>query len=328
MRTLSARAETYPIRGSFRISREERTEAKVVVAEITDGTHTGRGECVPYSRYRESVEGVLEEIGAMAEAVAGGLSVSDLQEAMAPGAARCAVDCAMLDYEAKAAGESVAQRLGITPGPLTTAYTISLGEPAAMAEAARTAAENGHKLLKVKLGNPAADEERIRAVRSAVHDATLIVDANEGWSDSTLLRLMSACADVGVALIEQPLPASRDGVLATISHPVPVCADESAHVTDGLLKLKPRYDAVNVKLNKTGGLTEALKMVKAAKEADFKVMVGCMLGTSLAMAPAIYAAQDVDYVDLDAPLLLSRDRHNGLTYDGATVQPPEASLWG
>lgn len=328
MRTLSARPEIYPIRGSFRISREERTEAKVVVAEITDGTHTGRGECVPYSRYRESVEGVIEAIEAMAEAVAGGLSVEDLQSAMPPGAARCAVDCAMIDYEAKAAGQTVAERLGIHPGPLTTAYTISLGEPAAMAEAARTAVEAGHSLLKVKLGHPAADEDRIRAVRAAVRDATLIVDANEGWSDSTLLRLMSACADVDVALIEQPLPAARDGVLATISHPVPICADESAHVTDGLLKLRPRYDAVNVKLNKTGGLTEALRMVKAAKEADFKVMVGCMLGTSLAMAPAVYAAQNVDYVDLDAPLLLSSDRHNGLTYDGATVQPPEPGLWG
>ncbi len=328
MRTLSARAEIFPIRGSFRISREERTEAKVVVAEVSDGTHTGRGECVPYTRYRESVEGVLEAIRAMADAVTNGLDVETLQSAMPPGAARCALDCALIEYEAKAAGQSVADRLGIHPGPLTTAYTISLGEPDAMGEAAKAAIDEGHKLLKVKLGHPAADEARIKAVRAAVPDATLIVDANEGWSDSTLLRLMSACAEVGVALIEQPLPASRDGVLATISHPVPICADESAHVTDGLLKLKPRYDAVNVKLNKTGGLTEALKMVKAAKEADFKVMVGCMLGTSLAMAPAIYAAQNVDYVDLDAPLLLSRDRHDGLTYEGATVHPATSALWG
>jgi len=328
VKSLTARAEIFPIRGSFRISREERTEAKVVVAEISDGTHTGRGECVPYPRYRESVDGVLEAIRAMAEEIENGLTSEALQSVMAPGAARCAVDCALLDYEAKATGISVAERFGIDLKPLTTLYTISLGEPEAMAEAATAAAEAGHRRLKVKLGQPAADEARIKAVRAAVPDATLVVDANEGWSDATLLRLMSACAEVGVELIEQPLPATRDGVLATISHPVPVCADESAHVTEGLLKLKPRYDAVNVKLNKTGGLTEALKMVRAAKAADFKVMVGCMLGTSLAMAPAVYAAQNVDFVDLDAPLLLSRDRNTGLTYEGSTVSPPEPALWG
>lgn len=328
MRTLSVRAEVFPIRGSFRISREERTEARVVVAEISDGTHSGRGECVPYARYKESVEGVIAALEAMQEPVADGLTVDALQSLMPPGAARCALDCALYDFEAKANGTTVAERLGITPGPLTTAYTISLGEAEAMAEAAAKAAGEGYPLLKVKLGQPAADEARIKAVRAAVPDTTLIVDANEGWNDATVLRLMSACADAGVALIEQPIPAGRDGMLATISHPVPICADESAHVTEGLQTLKGRYDAINVKLNKTGGLTEGLAMVKAARAMDFKVMVGCMLGTSLAMAPAVYAAQGADFVDLDAPLLLSRDRIDGLRYDGATLSPPEPALWG
>lgn len=328
MRTLSVRAEIFPIRGSFRISREERTEAKVVVAEVSDGTHKGRGECVPYARYAESVDGVIAALEAMADAVAGGLTAEALQEAMPPGAARCALDCALLDFEAKASGSSVAERLGITPAPLTTAYTISLGEPEAMAHAAAAAAADGYPLLKVKLGQPAADEARIKAVRAACPKTTLIVDANEGWNPPSVLRLMSACADAEVALIEQPIPAARDGMLATISHPVPICADESAHVTSGLAELRGRYDAVNVKLNKTGGLTEALKMVKAARELDFKVMVGCMLGTSLAMAPAVFAAEGADYVDLDAPLLLSRDRIDGLKYEGATLYPPEPALWG
>ena len=324
MRQLTIREETFPIRGSFRISREERTEARVVVAEITDGTHTGRGECVPYPRYSESVESVVAALREMAARIEEGLDSTALQDEMPAGAARCALDCALLDFEAKSSGQSVADRFGIHPRPLTTAYTISLGTPEAMAEAA---AASGHPLLKIKLGQP-GDDTRIKTIREAVPDATLIVDANEGWSDANLLKNMAACASAGVALIEQPLPSTRDGVLATISHPVPVCADESAHVTEGMERLKGRYDAVNVKLNKTGGLTEALKMVAAAKSMDLKVMVGCMLGTSLAMAPAIYAAQDVDFVDLDGPLLLANDREGGLHYEGAIVNPPDPALWG
>ncbi|MEO1105338.1 MAG: enolase C-terminal domain-like protein, partial [Pseudomonadota bacterium] len=182
-------------------------------------------------------------------------------------------------------------------------------------------------LLKVKLGAP-GDAARIAAIRAAVPDATLIVDANEGWSDGNLLKNLSACADAGVSLVEQPMPATRDGALATISHPVPICADESAHTSEGLDTLVKRYDAVNIKLNKTGGLTEARNMVAAAKANDLKVMVGCMLGTSLAMAPALYVAQEADYVDLDGPLLLARDREPALYYDGAVVHPPEPALWG
>jgi L-alanine-DL-glutamate epimerase-like enolase superfamily enzyme len=220
----------------------------------------------------------------------------------------------------------VAEQLAITPAPLTTAYTLSLGEPEEMAERARAVADR--PLLKVKLGGGKGDDARIRAVREAAPDATLIVDANEGWSENDLLINLSACADAGVALVEQPLPSRRDGVLATISHPVPVCADESAHTSADMATLAARYDAVNIKLDKAGGLTEALDMVKAARAHDLKVMVGCMLATSLAMAPAVYAAQGADFVDLDGPLLLAKDREPGLLYEGSLVHPPDPALWG
>lgn len=325
MRTLSVQEEVFPIRGAFRISREARTHSRVVVATVSDGPHTGRGECVPYPRYGESVEGVVAAIEAMAGDVADGMNAAALQEKMPPGAARCALDCALLDLEAKQSGVSVAERFGVTLAPITTAYTISIGPAEEMAE---RAAGSGHPLLKIKLGAGSEDEARIAAIRAAVPDATLIVDANEGWSEASLLKNLTACANAGVALVEQPLPADRDGVLATISHPVPISADESAHTREGLGALSPRYDAVNVKLNKTGGLTEAHAMVAEAKSLGFKVMVGCMLGTSLAMAPAIIAAQSVDFVDLDGPLLLSEDREPSLTYEGATLFPPDPALWG
>ncbi|WP_420392870.1 N-acetyl-D-Glu racemase DgcA [Acuticoccus sp.] len=322
---LTVAVETFPIAGAFRISRETRTEARVVVATIEDGAHVGRGEAVPYRRYRETVEGVAEAVEAMAPRVADGLTRQDLAEAMPAGAARNALDCALWDFEAKRSGTPVAQVLGLTLRPLTTAYTLSLGEPHEMAAAAEAA---GRPLLKVKLGAPSGDDARIAAVREAVPDATLIVDANEGWNEGNLLINMGACAAAGVALIEQPLPAGRDGVLATISHPVPICADESVHTSADLAALVGRYDAVNVKLDKSGGLTEAIAMTEAARQAGLKVMVGCMIGTSLAMAPATYYAQGADFVDLDGPLLLARDREPGLVYDGATLMPPEPMLWG
>ena len=325
MRELTTRVDVFPMQGEFRISREARTEATVVVAEVREGEHVGRGECVPYARYSETVDGVVTDINALGPKVADGLTAEALQTEMKPGAARCALDCALLDLEAKLSGTPVAERFGIALEPVTTAYTISLGEPEAMAEAARTC---GHPLLKVKLGRPSGDDLRIKAIREAVPDARLIVDANEGWSAGLLLKNLGACADAGVALVEQPVPAARDGVLATISHPVPICADESAHTTEGLDVLKGRYDAVNVKLNKTGGLTEALHMVTAARAAGFDIMIGCMVGTSLAMAPAILAAQNVAFVDLDGPLLLAKDRDPALHYDGAILHPPSRELWG
>lgn len=323
---LTAAAETFPIRGTFRIARGARTEAVVVTATITEGEHTGRGECVPYPRYGESVEGVVSAIEAMAERVAGGIDPDGLRQAMPAGAARNALDAALLDIAAKTEGRHVADRFGVLMKPVTTAYTLSIDTPEAMGAAADEASDR--PILKVKLGNASGDSERIAAVRANAPDATLVVDANEGWNDSNLLMNLSACADAGVALVEQPLPASRDGVLATISHPVPICADESCRDLATLAGLKGRYNAVNVKLDKAGGLTEAFAMVEAARSAGLLVMVGCMVGTSLAMAPAMIAAMQADYVDLDGPLLLARDREPGLVFEGSLVHPPPPALWG
>ncbi|ORE95380.1 mandelate racemase [Stappia sp. 22II-S9-Z10] len=323
---LTARAEDFPIAGVFSIARERRTVSRVVVAEISDGTHTGRGEAVPYPRYGESVEGVLADIMALAPQVADGLTREALQDAMKAGAARNAIDLAFWDLEAKQTGVRVADRIGRTMAPVTTAYTIGLGEPDEMAEAAKAAGER--PLLKIKLGRPNGDPERIAAVRAAVPDATLIVDANEGWSENNVLINMSACAAAKVALIEQPLPAARDGVLATISHPVPVCADESAHTSKELAALASKYDAVNIKLDKTGGLTEALKTYAEAERLGLKIMVGCMVTTSLGIAPAMLLAPGADFADVDGPLMLARDREPGLVYEGSVVSPPSAELWG
>jgi L-alanine-DL-glutamate epimerase-like enolase superfamily enzyme len=330
IQTLSARIERFPIAGSFTISRGAKTEAVVVVAEVTCRTRTGLarglGECTPYARYGETPEAVLAAITAMQGALTAGMDRVGLQSAMPAGAARNALDCALLDLEAKVAGRRVWELLGRTaPRPLTTAYTISLGTPDAMAQAAGRAA--ARPLLKIKLGGD-DDEARIRAVRAAAPLAELIVDANEAWRDETLESHLAACAEAGVTLVEQPLPAGRDALLGRIRRPIPVCADESVHARDGLAALRDRYDAINIKLDKTGGLTEALALADAAQALGFDLMVGCMVATSLAMAPALVVAQQARVVDLDGPLLLARDRDCGLHYDGSTVYAPDASLWG
>jgi len=324
--SLSVRIERWPIAGSFTISRGAKTEAVVVVAELFDGTHRGRGECVPYARYGETVEGVVVAIEALAAEVAGGLDRMRLQSVMVPGAARNALDCAFWDLEAKRAGRPV-HALAELPPPkaLTTAYTISLATPEGMAQAA--AAARDRALLKVKLGS-ADDPARIAAVRIAAPHAELIVDANEGWTPDTLAANLAACARAGVTLVEQPLPADRDDALAHMARPLPVCADESVHATASLAALVGRYDAVNIKLDKTGGLTEALAMATQADRLGFTCMAGCMVATSLAMAPAVLLAQHASVVDLDGPLLLARDRPDGLRYEGSLVHPPTPALWG
>ena len=326
MVALTVRTERWPIAGSFTIARGAKTEAAVVVAEITDGAVTGRGECVPYARYRETVEGVTAALGAMREALAGGLDRAALQSAMPAGAARNALDCAFWDLEANAIGKPAHVLASLAaPGPLVTAYTISLGTPEAMAEAA--AAASSRKLLKVKLGGD-GDPQRIRAVRQAAPNAELIVDANEAWRPDTLAANLAACADAGVTLVEQPLPAGDDAALATIKRPIPVCADESVHDRASLSSLVGKYDAVNIKLDKTGGLTEALAMAREAERLGFSLMVGCMVATSLSMAPAMLLAQRARMVDLDGPLLLARDREHGLRYEGSLVYPATSALWG
>ena len=323
---LAARIERFPIAGSFTISRGAKTEAVVVVAELDDGTHRGRGECVPYPRYSETPEAALKALLGLGDALAGRLDRQALQAALPAGAARNALDCAFIDLEAKRTGRRAWDLLRRpAPKACTTAYTISLGTPEAMAEATAKAAHRS--LLKIKLGGD-GDTERIFAVRKAAPNSELIVDANEGWTPSDLERNLAACAKAGVTLVEQPLPAGWDDMLGRVRRPVKVCADESVHDRKSLDALRDRYDAVNIKLDKTGGLTEAFAMADAAKALGFEIMVGCMVATSLAMAPAMLLTPMARVVDLDGPLLLAHDRDNGLRYDGSLVHPPEPSLWG
>jgi L-Ala-D/L-Glu epimerase len=324
--SLTVRIERWPIAGRFTIARGAKTEAVVVVAEIADGALVGRGECVPYARYGETVDGVAAAIEAMRGDVASGLDRAGLQTAMRAGAARNALDCAFWDLEAKRAGRPAYVLAGLPPPqPLRTAYTISLGSPDEMAAAAAKAADR--PILKVKLGG-AGDPARIAAVRRAAPAAELIVDANEGWTGADFAVNLAACAAAGVTLVEQPLPAADDAALREGLHPVAVCADESVHDRASLAQLVGRYEAVNIKLDKTGGLTEALAMGREAERLGFAVMVGCMVATSLAMAPATLVAQRARYVDLDGPLLLAQDRPNGLHYAGSLVHPPTPDLWG
>ncbi len=321
---LSARSERWPIRGVFAISRGAKTEASVVVAEIADGPFTGRGECVPYARYGESVESVMAAIERLVAAVAGGLDRLNLQAALPAGAARNALDCALWDLEAKRAGMRAWELAGLPePQPASTAYTISLDTPAAMAEAAGAAP---YPLLKLKLGGE-GDLARLAAVRGATQ-ARLIVDANEGWRAENIEENLAACAAAGVELVEQPLPAGADDALGRIKRPVPVCADESIHDRIGLPLLTRKYDAINIKLDKAGGLTEALALAAEAERAGLQRMVGCMVGTSLGIAPALLLAEGAAFVDLDGPLLLARDRPDGLRYEGARLFPPAPALWG
>jgi len=324
--TLKARAERWPIRGTFTIARGAKREAHVVVAEVGDGLHTGRGECVPYARYGETVDGVLTALESCRPALARGMDRASLAGMLRAGAARNALDCALWDLEAKRAGRPVADLAGIAaPRAVPTAFTLSLADPDTMAAAAKTA--SAYSLLKVKLGG-AGDAARLEAVHAAAPHGRLIADANEAWQPHETESLLALAARCGVDLVEQPLAAGNDGILAEISRPVPVCADESAHDSGSLEALAGRYDAVNIKLDKTGGLTEALATAKRARALGFKIMVGSMVATSLAMAPALLLAQDAEWVDLDGPLLLERDREAGLAYEDGMVLPPSPALWG
>ncbi|AWN35544.1 N-acetyl-D-Glu racemase DgcA [Methylobacterium radiodurans] len=326
-RRLTVAVERFPIAGAFTISRGSRTETAVVVARVADAAGlAGQGECVPYARYGESVESVAALITAQDEAVAAGLTRAELLEHLPAGAARNALDCALLDLEAKQLGRPAYEILGLSaPAPAITAYTLSLGTPESMEEAARKAA--ARPLLKVKLGGE-GDPERIAAVRRGAPVSRLIVDANEAWRPETLEANLAACVAAGVSLIEQPLPAGDDAALEGMERPIPICADESLHDRAGLDALAGRYDAVNIKLDKTGGLTEAVMLAHEARARGLSLMIGCMVGTSLAMAPAMLLAHHADYVDLDGPLLLARDREPSLRFEGSTIHPPEPALWG
>ena len=323
---LSVRCERWPIAGAFTISRGSKTEAEVVVAELTDGAFTGRGECTPYPRYGETVAGVAATVASCADDIRHGLDRAALQRTLPAGAARNALDCAFIDLEAKRANRAAWELLAVAPPrPCLTAYTISLGPAERMAQAA--AAASARPLLKVKLGG-AGDPERIAAVRNAAPHAELIADANEGWHPDDLVANLAACAAAGVTLIEQPLPAADDSALAAVARTVPVCADESVHDRATLRTLVGKYDAVNIKLDKAGGLTEALALAAEARTLGFDLMVGCMIATSLAIAPALLVATLARVIDLDGPLLLAGDRPDGLRYDGSVIHPASAALWG
>ena len=318
--------ERWPIAGSFTISRGSKTEAHVVTVTLEDEGVTGRGECVPYPRYAETVPQVVAALEAARGTIEADLTREAVPSILKPHAARNALDCALWDLQAKKAGKPVWQIAGLPePRPAITAYTLSLDTPEAMGAAAAQAAQR--PLLKLKLGRE-GDAERLKLIRRNAPGSRLIVDANEGWTPDNLDQMLAACADAGVELVEQPLPAANDEALRGMARAVTVCADESAHGLDTLDDLVGKYDAINIKLDKTGGLTPAIALARAARERDLGIMVGCMLATSLAMAPAFLLAPLAEVVDLDGPLLLSQDRVPAIRFDGSLMQPPPPGLWG
>ena len=326
-KTLAVRSETWPIKGTFRIARGAKTAADVVVVEVSDGTAAGRGECVPYPRYGETTAGVIADIETLRAEIERGLSRVELQTRLKAGAARNALDCALLDWEAKSKRQSASALLRLPPPvPVRTAVTLSLDTPEAMAKAAR-AVSGSFGLIKLKIAGE-GDLERVAAVREAAPQARLIADANEGWSRDDLHRLTPKLAALDVALIEQPLRAGDDDALLSFDSPIPLCADESCHIRADLKRLIGRYSHINIKLDKAGGLTEAVALAQEAIASGLKLMVGCMVSTSLSIAPAMLLAPWAEFVDLDGPLLLERDRIPGLNYLGDQVFPPAGDLWG
>jgi L-alanine-DL-glutamate epimerase-like enolase superfamily enzyme len=297
------------------------------MVEVNDGNYVGRGECFPYARYGEDTESVQKQLNSVRSEIEDGLDRQALLNVLAPGAARNAVDCALWDLEAKRAGTRVWDLAGLpAPEPVTTVYTLGVDEPAIMGERAR---ENSDRpRLKLKMTGDGADLERVRNIHKNAPNARLVVDANEGWSIEQYLEYAPQFKDLGVEMIEQPLPSTYDEQLRGVERPIPVCADESCHDSATLPALVGKYDMINIKLDKTGGLTEALNLRDAALKQGLSIMVGCMIGTSLAMAPGILVAQDAAMVDLDGPLLLAEDRAPGLSFTGSIIHPPEPRLWG
>ena len=326
LRELKVTRESWPLATPFRISRGVKVVADVVVVEITQGTFTGRGEAVPYPRYGESVESVLQQVQGVESALTSGLSREALQDAMPPGAARNAIDCALWDLSASLTGQSVSAQLGHGPLPaLTTALTIGIDTPEAMYAAAEKLRGAGVIKVKVDATDP---EARLRAVREGAPEARLIVDANEGWTFGLLEAMQPVLVETGVELLEQPLPANDDELLEGFVPSRPICADESCHVATDLPKLLKRYQAVNIKLDKTGGLSGALLLLQRARAEGLQVMCGCMVSTSLGIAPAFHIARHADFIDLDGPLWLKQDRSPGVQLENGKLQPPSGTLWG
>ncbi len=327
MRSLEITHDAWPITGGFRIARGAKSMAETLTVTLAGDGHAGRGECVPYGRYGESLASVRAQIESLRPAIEGGLSREDLQYALPAGAARNALDCALWDLQAKSSGMPVWRRAGLNPPkPVCTALTIALDTPSNMAAKARAA--QGFCVLKLKLAGDGADLVRLRAITAARPDVSLILDANEALDRTALEALLAELAALNVALVEQPVPASEDAALSGLETPVPLCADESAHTAADLARLEGLYGAVNIKLDKTGGLTQALVMARAAKARGLRIMLGCMVCTSLGIAPMLLLGDMADVIDLDGPLLLQRDRENGLVHDGARLAPPQPALWG
>tara|TARA_B100001559_G_C16464860_1_gene606009 strand:+ start:294 stop:1280 length:987 start_codon:yes stop_codon:yes gene_type:complete len=319
--------EAWPLAGAFRISRGTRKVSDVLMVEVNDGNYVGRGECFPYARYGEDIDSVQKQLNSVRSEIEHGLDRQALLNVLAPGAARNAVDCALWDLEAKRAGVRVWDLADLpAPEPVTTVYTLGVDEPAIMGERAR---ENSDRpRLKLKMTGDGADLERVRNIHKNAPNARLVVDANEGWTIEQYLEYAPQFKELGVEMIEQPLPSTDDEQLSGVDRPIPVCADESCHDRATLQSLVGKYDMINIKLDKTGGLTEALNLRDAALKQGLSIMVGCMIGTSLAMAPGILVAQEAAIVDLDGPLLLAEDRAPGLSFTGSIIHPPETRLWG
>ena len=329
--SIDAHEEIWPLRQPFRISRGSRTEAQTVVLTVSDGEHVGRGECVPAARYNQSTDSVLAQI----ESIQGdkNLSRQSLQDLLPAGAARNALDCALWDLEAKISSKRAWDLANIPIVPeVETSFTISLDTPEKMGTAASAAAfAQGFgvpRILKLKLGGDERDLARVETVREAASATRLLIDANESWSPEHYQKIVPALKQLGVELIEQPFPAKADEVLEILDHPIPVCADESCHTTGDLPRLTNRYEVINVKLDKTGGLTEALRLCERARDSGFKLLIGCMVCTSLGIAPARLLAGFANWIDLDGPLLLARDRDHPVPYTNGRIGIPPRDLWG
>src|SRR5216117_3178295 len=325
MLTVEAREEVWPLREPFRISRGSRTEAQVVVVTVSNGEHAGRGEGVPVARYNQTIDTVLAQIESVKSVR--DLDRHKLQQLLRAGAARNALDCALWDLEAKTSDKHVWELANIPAvDQVETSFTISLDTTGRMAAAAKTSATS--PILKLKLGGDSSDLARVEAVREAAPSARLLIDANESWSPEHYRQIVPMLKELAVELIEQPFPADSDEVLETLDHLVPVCADESCHTTADLPHVKNRYEIINVKLDKTGGLTEALRLCERARESGFKLLIGCMVCTSLGIAPARVAASFATWSDLDGPLLLARDRDHPVPYANGKIGVPSRELWG
>jgi L-Ala-D/L-Glu epimerase len=329
---ITAAVERWPVAGQFIIARGAKTYVDVLVVAVSDGNHIGYGEGTAIYYHGESAESCLAQVESVIDRLDGLDADSarvSLQMLLPAGAARNALDCALWDVAAKAAAIPLWQYAGLAAAlkPLVTAFTISLGDAAVMEADAAKAAAKGYGLLKLKLTGE-GDRARVAAVRTGAPSARLIVDANESWARMDIAAEAGALAELGVEIIEQPVPAGQDELLAGVKSPLPLLADESCHTAADVVRLAPYYDGVNIKLDKAGGLTEALNLAQVANAAGLKIMVGCMLSTSLGISPAFLVAQHADWVDLDGPALLAEDRGYGFRFEGGTIIPPSESLTG